>query len=218
MLEALLQQWLADAERHQDARRHLTPYPGATGPGYLGYMATLASFAWLAPGHIVECGSCLGIGTLALWWGRHLSGDTIRRLLTIDQDDEALRALHDRAGRLNLNDITYCHGDTADPALLRNFAHDFGPIGFLYADADHRYEGCIAELENAVPHMVPHGKILVHDLAPRWDKELFDRHHNGVTEAVEKFLHQEPLWAAFYLGGGWALLYQRESDLACHHL
>jgi hypothetical protein len=38
-----------------------------------------------------------------------------------------------------------------------------GGIDLLFVDGDHSYEGCLRDLENWWPHVVPNGHVVLHD-------------------------------------------------------
>ena len=140
------------------------------------------------PDLVVEVGSYAG-GT-AIGWATALKENGGGRLICLDQDVYA-KGTFPTITRTNLEKtglpadrVELMSGDSrlVLPDLARRLART---VDAFLVDADHTYEGALADLENGLPMLRPGGMILVHDV---------DRHF-GYLEATPR--HPAPVYEAF---------------------
>ena len=136
------------------------------------------------PSLIIELGTYLGGTTLFLAHQLEVQRET-GRVLSID-NREFQRPVHPR--------IEYVFGNTLDVAILdrvRCAARETqGPILVIH-DADHRYDGCLADLEAYSPFVTPDSYLIVEDTNVNGHPALVDW-GPGPWEAVETFLSTHP--------------------------
>lgn len=73
------------------------------------------------------------------------------------------------------------------------------PIGMLFIDALHTYEGCAGDLADWTPYVAPGGVLVVHDYMTDPTPERLERYWwtEGPTQAVDGFFEREAaLWEA----------------------
>ncbi|MEX0673471.1 MAG: class I SAM-dependent methyltransferase [Gaiellaceae bacterium] len=108
----------------------------------------------LEPGsRVVELGRFKG-GSTFVMAAALPAGGTIQSIDLDAAHDDELRAALDRFG---LGGVELVVGDTRSVPLPE------GPVGLLFVDADHRYEGARADFERWAPLVGAGGHVLLHD-------------------------------------------------------
>lgn len=178
--------------------RHFKKIVGAT-PDVIGL--TLADFASMVPAdqEIVELGVYQGRTALMMAWGArqgqgaHLTGIDAWDLPgntygpPFNQDGSRRWAAH------WVQSLGYGRSIT----LIKSFAADVAaewtgaPVGLLFVDDDHSYEGALAAIQGWAPHLAPGARIAVDDYEhPDWPgvKEAMDALvAAGIVEPVEVY-------------------------------
>jgi predicted O-methyltransferase YrrM len=147
------------------------------------------------PAEVLEVGTYAG-GT-AVGWARALVENGAGRLTCIDNDSYSQGIYPAKVtanlARLGLppERVRFLNGDsrTLLPALMDELG---GRVDAYLVDADHSYEGAMADLLGGRPLMRPGGWLLVHDVDhERGMPEATAQHPAPVSEAVQKFIGDE---------------------------
>jgi predicted O-methyltransferase YrrM len=145
--------------------------------------------------HILEVGSSAG-GTTA-GWARALaegaSESAPPHLVCVDNDSYNEGVYPKLTGEniervgLKLRRVTFHNGDSG--TLLAEIRDRYKHYFDIYlVDANHTYEGALADLENGLPMVAPGGWVVVHDVdRSRRMSEATAEHPAPVYEAVERF-------------------------------
>jgi predicted O-methyltransferase YrrM len=144
------------------------------------------------PQIVVEVGSYAG-GT-AVGWATALAENGSGRLISVDNDTYS-QGTYPTITRGNLsktplpaNRYEFRSGDSRQ--IIPKVAAELkGQVDTYLVDADHSYEGALADLENGLPMVKPGGFILVHDIDPRFRYlEQTAAHPQPVYEAMMDFI------------------------------
>lgn len=138
----------------------------------------------IAPRHIVEIGTFIGVSTI--WMAgalEEIGGESAISSIDLFQDilpfqssnfiyiDKPLKRLKDRLDRIGLRHrVNFFKGNSVQ--IGSNYARLINkPIDFLYIDGDHTVPGCLTDFNLYEPHVVDGGFILLHDIYPfsGWD-------------------------------------------------
>jgi len=147
------------------------------------------------PAEVLEVGTYAG-GT-AVGWARALVENGAGRLTCIDNDSYSQGIYPAKVtanlARLGLppERVRFLNGDSRKllPALMDEMG---GRVDAYLVDADHTYEGAMADLLGGRPLMRPGGWLLVHDVDhERGMPEATAQHPAPVSEAVQKFIRDE---------------------------
>jgi predicted O-methyltransferase YrrM len=152
------------------------------------------------PKLVVEVGSYAG-GT-AVGWATGLEENGSGRLVCVDADfytkgtyPDVTRANIERTG-LGRDRFELRSGRATE--LIPQLAVELrGQVDAYLVDADHTYEGALADLENGLPMMRPGGHILVHDVDPNFRLlETTPEHRQPVWDAMVDFVKRHGFpWA-----------------------
>jgi predicted O-methyltransferase YrrM len=147
------------------------------------------------PAEVLEVGTYAG-GT-AVGWARALVENGAGRLTCVDNDSYSqgiypakVTANLERVG-LPPQRVRFLNGDSRKllPALMDEMG---GRVDAYLVDADHTYEGAMADLLGGRPLMRPGGWLLVHDVdRARGMPEATAQHPQPVSEAVQEFIRKE---------------------------
>jgi predicted O-methyltransferase YrrM len=163
---------------------------GKDHPRYGRYIYAFAKH--YRPELVVEVGSYAG-GT-AIGWGKALTENGRGRLISIDNDTYS-RETYPAVTQRNLQrvgvpsaNVEFRNGDSK--VLLPTLARELkGQVDIFLVDADHTYEGALADIENGLPMVKPGGFILVHDVdRHRRMDEMTPEHPTPVYEAFHKVI------------------------------
>lgn len=166
-------------------------------------LRALASFAAEVPAdqEIVELGSWAGGSAAWLCAGsRYGNGAHITCIDPwadwIDPPPEQQLVLGDAALE-HFYEIT----DPKRTTALRARSHDVAPmwtkpIGMLFVDALHTYEGCAGDLADWTPYVAPGGVLVAHDYMTNPTPERLAQYWwtEGPTRAVDEFAHETDSW------------------------
>jgi predicted O-methyltransferase YrrM len=149
------------------------------------------------PQLVVEVGSYAG-GT-AIGWATALAENGSGRLVCVDNDTYS-QGTYPTVTRANLsktplpaNRYELRSGDSKDviPKLAQELRQQ---VDVYLVDADHTYEGALADLENGLPMVKAGGFILVHDVDPNFRfLEETPAHPQPVYEALMEFIRRHSL-------------------------
>lgn len=158
---------------------------GKDHPRYGRWTYSMARF--FKPDLIVEVGSYAG-GT-GVGWGRAIHENGKGRLVCIDNDSYTSGTYPDTTRRnllatgLKESDIDFQNGDSK--VIIPQLAEQLkGQVDFFLVDADHTYEGALADITNGLPMLKSGGFLLVHDveIERRMDEQT-ENHPHPVYEA-----------------------------------
>jgi predicted O-methyltransferase YrrM len=146
------------------------------------------------PQIVVEVGSYAG-GT-AIGWATALAENGFGRFISVDSDVYS-KGTYPAITRANLaktalapDRYEFRPGDSRQviPALARELHKQ---VDIYLVDADHTYEGAMADLVNGLPMVKPGGLILVHDVDPNIRYlEQTREHPHPVRDAMMDFVRQ----------------------------
>lgn len=177
------------------ASRKLRLGRGMDHPRYGRFIYALAKV--YRPQVVVELGSYAG-GT-AIGWATALKENGSGRLISVDNDTYSqgtyptiTQANVARTG-LDPSRYEFRPGDSRQviPRIAREMP---GGVDIYLVDADHTYDGAMADMQNGLPMVKPGGFILVHDVDPNF--RLLERtpeHRQPVYDALMDFVAQHRL-------------------------
>ena len=147
------------------------------------------------PARIVELGSYAG-GT-SIGWGAAIRDNGLGELTCIDNDTYC-QGTYPEVTRENLRSVGLSDqqfelrcGDSKQliPAVSQELARQ---VDIYLVDADHTYEGALADMQNGLPMLRDGGFMLVHDVdrSRKMDEETSE-HPHPVYEAFQEFVGRQ---------------------------
>jgi len=149
------------------------------------------------PQVVVELGSYAG-GT-AIGWATALKENGSGRFISVDNDTYSqgtyptVTRANIAATGLSASRYEFRNGDSRQviPQLAAELK---GTVDVYLVDADHTYEGAMADMKNGLPMLKPGGFMLVHDVDPTF--RLLERtpeHRQPVYDALMDFVREHRL-------------------------
>lgn len=127
--------------------------------------------------HIIELGTCIGIGSL------YLAINNLSKLTTFEANKSSIDQAKKAFQKFNLSNISIVEGNIDD--TLPNYISKCDLIDMLIIDANHTYDACIAYYTIAKPKLHELSVVIVDDIY--WSEEMTRAWE--MLEKMMKWLH-----------------------------